>query len=87
MIHVDLYQIIREFAGTSISNRTLAQIKLYKKIVEAAKFVEVGEYVFRVERECSCDHKCGGIFCEPINMFHMIGLKAKLQYEIIKTKE
>ena len=83
MLDKNLYWIIREYAGTSLSKQTLADIKYHGKLVEASKFVEVGEYVFRVERECTCAHKCGGLFCTPLNIFNMVGLKAQLKCEII----
>ena len=83
MIDADLYWMIREFAGSSITEQIHTDIRFHGKIVASSKFVEVGAYVFRVERECTCDDKCGGIFCEPILFFNMIGLKSNLVCEIV----
>ena len=83
MLDGNVYWLIRKYAGTSLSERTLADIKFHGKIVEASKFVEVGHYIFRVERECTCTQKCGGLFCKPLNVFSMVGLKAQLDCEII----
>ena len=73
----EIYSIIRTYAGTSMTNAVLSDVKLWGKILKRNRYVDMGGYVFRVSLECTCDRKCGGIFCKPLRVFEMVGLTQK----------
>jgi len=74
----DIYCLIREFAGTSLTSSVLAQIEIWRDVLEARKYVTMGEYLFRVKEICRCDNKCGGLFCDPLQVLQLVGLRGKI---------
>lgn len=75
----DIYAIIRGYAGTSMTKGILSDIKFWGKILKRKKYVVMGDYVFTVSLECTCDLKCGGIFCKPLRVFELVGLKQEVK--------
>ena len=71
----DIYELIRKFAGTSLTSKVQADILFLGELRERAKTAVVDNYVFNVTRFCSCDKACGGIFCKPLRLYTLVGIK------------
>ena len=70
---MDTDQIIRNFTGTSLTQKILQDIVARGIEKKKRDLKIVGGFAFTLEKLCVCDRSCGGIMCRAINVFTLKG--------------
>ena len=64
----ELCELVREFAGSSITDRVMMAIRMLRPTP-----LDIGGLRFSVKKMCTCDRACGGIFCEGVKVYQLVG--------------
>ena len=66
--------LVMEYRGSSLTSTCMRQLKYTLDYRFLNEFEIEGDYLFRVQHECVCQMACGGIFCDSLKIYRMVGV-------------